>query len=84
MKGPMGSEVGDTHLDPSGCIHPRCAELIAEIVVARLIGPFRIWDLEGFGRNPIRILKHLQALYASSYLYERVGPLVSASVNEPQ
>ena len=24
MKGPMGSEVGDTHLDPSGYIHPRC------------------------------------------------------------
>ena len=60
------------------------AELVAEIVVARLIGPFRIWDLEGFGRNPIRILKHLHGLYASSYLYERVGPLFSASVNEPQ
>ena len=24
MKGPMGSEVGDTHLKPSGRIHPGC------------------------------------------------------------
>ena len=27
MKGPMGSEVGDTHLKPGGRIHPGCLEL---------------------------------------------------------
>ena len=33
MKGPMGSEVGDTHLKPGGRIHPGCVVGIHDLVV---------------------------------------------------
>ena len=52
MKGPMGSEVGDTHLKPSGRIYPRCPTMVR---LPSLPNTFAVSFPGDVGRPSIRV-----------------------------